>query len=171
MLNDTPTDSYPRGPYDPSIGADQVDMQVNFWIRAMTSRKLGLAAYQTPPSTRCSPTSRICTATASTSSKMTHYRGYWLRSRGGFGKGRRNVTPEVDVPATATRTLQPFSWVSPSTFGPLHAIFLGVPFARSRVAAFIHDSVPLFQHRMRTDQYGVDTTISEEARIQQVAPL
>ena len=84
-----------------------------------------------------------------------------------------DATPEVDVPATATRTfqLQPFSWVSPSTFGPLHAIFPGIPFTRPRVAAFIDYSVPLFQHRTRTDPYGVDTTISEEARIQQVAPL
>ena len=30
LLNDTPTDWYPRRPYDPSIGADQVDMQVDF---------------------------------------------------------------------------------------------------------------------------------------------
>jgi len=91
------------------------------WIRMMTRQILSLASCQTPPSTY-----------------QPHLYGHGLdikRDRPiikGIRSGlvansvMEDATPEsrmVDVPVAASTTLQPFSWVPPSTSGAFHAIF------------------------------------------------
>ena len=171
-FNHAPTDSYPRGVYDLRMEADHVDMQVDF---------------STPIDEDDDESdTRFGVLSNTTFHQLPPYQyGHGLNTEQDdpiiedMGSGlagdsvMEDATPEsqnVDVPATATRTLRPFSWVPPSTSDAFHAIFPGVPFARTQMTACIDESVPVFQHGTLDGPYRVDTTIPEEARIQRVAP-
>ena len=174
LFNDNATYSYPRGPYDPSVEADQEDAQMDFSTLISDESESG-AGFDVLSNTTFHPLLIY----------NPHLYGHDLNIEQDdpiiedIGSGlagdsvMEDATPEpqnVDVPAIATRTLQPFSWVPPSTSNAFHAIFPGVPFARTQMTPCIDESVPAFQHGTLDVPYRVDTTIPEEARIQQVAP-
>ena len=171
-FNDAPADSYPRDPCDPMMEADQEDMQVDFSTPMDKDDDESDTGFGVLSNT--------------TFHQLPPYQyGHGLNTEQddpiieGIGSGlvgdsvMEDATQEpqnVDVPAIATRTLQPFSWVPPSTSSAFHAIFPGVPFARTQMTPCIDESVPAFQHGTLDVPYGVEMTISEETRIQQVAP-
>ena len=172
---DASTNWYPRDTYDSSIESDQEDMQVEF------STPMDKDDDEEDPSFGVLSNTTFYPLLA----YQPHLYGHGLNTEQdgsiiediGSGLGADSVmedaTPEsrkVDASVAATRTVQPFAWVPPSTSDAFHAIFPGVPFARPQMTGFFEDSVPVFQHRTHSDPYGVDKTISEETRIQQVAP-
>ena len=77
---------------------------------------------------------------------------------------------KASVSVTATRTLQPFSWVPPSTSSAFHAMFPGASFVRTQTTSSINGSVTAFQHSTLNGPYEVDTTIPEETGMQHAAP-
>ena len=175
LLVGASTNWYPRDPYDSNIEADQEDMQMDFSTAMDKDDDESDPGFGVLPNTTFHPLLAY----------QPHLYGHGLNLKQddsiiedtGSGLGAdsamEDATTEsrkVDVPATATRTLQPFSWVPPSTYGAFHAIFPGVPIAHPQMTTFVDDSVPGFQHRMLNNPYGVDTAISEETRIQQTAP-
>ena len=177
LLVGASTHWYPRDPYDPSIEADQVDMQAevstlmdkdddeedpSFGVLFANTTFYPLLAYQ------------------------PHLHGHDLNIEQDdpiiedIGSGlvadsvMEDPTPDsrrVDTSLTGTGTLQPSSWVPPSTSGTLHAIFPGVPLAHMQIATFIDDPVPASQHHTHSDTYAVDIEISAATRAQQVVPL
>ena len=174
LFNDNATDSYARGPYDPSIEADQEDAQMDF-STPIGDESESDAGFGVLSSTTFHPLLIY----------NPHLYGHGLNIKQdepiiedigsvlGADSVMEDAMPEsqnVDVPAIATRTFQPFSWVRPSTSSAFHAIFPGVPFARTPMTACIDESVPAFQHGTLDVPYGVETMIPEGARIQQVAP-
>ena len=174
-FNDASTDSYPRGPYDPRMEADQQDMQMDFSTPMDKDDDESVTGFGALSNTTFHPLLTY----------QPHLYGHSLNVEQdehiiediGSGLGVDSVmgdatleSQNVDVHATATRAPQPFSWVPPSTSGAFHTIFPVVPFARPQMTACIDESVQVFQHRTLNGPYGVDTTVSEEARIQQVAP-
>ena len=185
LLNDAATDSYPRGPYDPRRGADQEDMHVEFSTPMDKDDDESETAFGLLSNTTFHPLLTY----------QPHFYGHGLNIEQDdpiiqdIGSGleadsvMEDATPasrkvdapvaasrKVDAPVAATMTLQPFSWVPHSTSDAFHAIFPGVPFPCPQTTTFTDDSLPGFQHRTLNDPYWVDTTISEETRIQQVAP-
>ena len=175
LLHDTATDSYPRGPYDPWIGADEEDVQMDF--------STPMDKDDDESDTRFGVLSNTTFHPLLTYQPHLYGNGFNVEqdvpivedigSSLGADSVMEDATPKsrkVDVRVAATRSHQPFSWVPPSTSDALHALFPGVPYARPQVATFVDDSAPGFQHCTLNNPYGVDTTISEETRIQQVAP-
>ena len=169
------TDRYPRDPYDSDLEADRVDMLVDF------STPLDKVDDESHPSFDVLSNTTFYPLLAYQPHLYDH--GLDIEQDDpitediGSGLGADSVmedaTPEsrkVDASVAATRTVQPFEWVPPSTSDAFHSIFPGVPFARPQMTGFSEDSVPVFRHHAHSDPYGVDKTISEESRIQQVAP-
>ena len=170
-FDDAPADLYPRGPYDPMMEADQEDMQVDFSTPMDKDDDESDTGFGVLSNTTFHPLLTY----------QPHLYGHGLNIEQDdpiiedFGSGlgadsvMEDAMPEsrnVAVPATATRTVQPFAWVPPSTSNAFHAIFPGLPFARTQMTTGIDDCVPVFQH---IDPYGVDKTNSEDTRVQQVA--
>ena len=82
----------------------------------------------------------------------------------------RTESRKAAVSVTATRAVQPFSWVPPSTSSAFHAMFPRASFVRTQMTSFINGSVTAFQHPTLNGPYEVDTTIPEETRMQHAAP-
>ena len=173
LLNDTATESYPRGPYDPRRGADQVE---DFSTPMDKDDDESETEFGLLPNTTSHPLLTY----------QPHFYGHGLNieqddsiiedigsclEADSVMEDATRESGKVDAPVAATRTVQPLEWVPPSTFDAFHVIFPGVPFLRPPSTTFSNDSVPCFQYRTLNNPYGVDTTISEETRIQQVAPL
>ena len=175
LLVGASTNWYPRDPYDSDIEADQEDMQMDFSTAMDKDDDESDPGFGVLPNTTFHPLLAYQPHLYGHGPNLKQDDPIVEDTGSGLGadSAMEDATTEsrkVDVPATATRTLQPFSWVPTSTFDAFRAIFPGIPIAHPQMTTFIDDSVPGFQHRMLTDPYGVDAAISEETRIQQTAP-
>ena len=174
-FNDASTDSYPRGPYDLRLEANHQDMQVDFSTPMDKDDDESDTGFGGLSNTTFHPLLTY----------QPHFYDHGLNVEQdehiiediGSGLGADSVMEDaapgsqnVGAPTTTTRASQPFSWVPPSTSGTFHATFPGVPLACPQMVTCIDESVQVFQHRTLNNPCGIDTTISEEASIQQVAP-
>ena len=70
---------------------------------------------------------------------------------------------------TATKTLEPFSWVPPSVSNTFHASFPGISPAPAQMTAFVNMSMHDFEPTTLNGPYAVNMMVSE-AELRQVAP-
>jgi hypothetical protein len=177
LLVGTPTDSYPRSPYDQDMQVDQVDMQVDF------SSPLDKDEEKLEPSFGVLSNTTFDHLLSHSAQPQLYSHGASIEEDDSIVEdiGPRFVADSVmedartapwkaDVSVTATETLQPFSWIPTSIPDGFHSTFPDVPFARTQMTAFFNDPAPVLPHRSLNDAYTVDTTTSEETRLWQVAP-
>jgi hypothetical protein len=173
-LDQAPTDSYPRGPYDPNMEA-QVDMQVDLLIpldedEDESDSEFGVLSRTTfDPSLAYQPQLYNHGLSTEEDEPIIEDIGPGFVADAVMEDARTECW-EADVSATAPKTLQPFSWVPPSLSGGFHTGFPGVPFAHAQMTAFTSTSADVFQHHTHNDTYTVDTTNYEETALQQIAP-
>jgi len=170
-----PTDSHPRGLYDPNIEADQMDAQVDFSTHAMDKDDDKEPPFGVLSTTTFHPLLAYQPQLDSHGFNVEENDPIIEDIDSGFVtdsvmEDARTESWQAAMPVTATRTLQPFSWVPPPTSGAFHAIFPGAPFANTRTTGIISDSLPAFQHRTINDPYAVDMATSEEAIMQHAGP-
>jgi len=175
LVVDAPTDSYPRGPYNPDLDANQVGMPVDFLNPLDKEGDKAEPSFGVLSNTTFHPLLAYQPLLYSHGLNVEEDDHIIEDIDAGFVadsvmEDARTESREAAVSVTATRTLQPFSWGIPTTSGAFHAIFPGAPFAETQMTGFINDSMPVFQHRTRSGPYAAETTIHEETRMQYAAP-
>jgi len=182
LLVDAPTDSYPKGPYDPNMEGDQVDMQVDFsisvdkdedevepWFGLLPNTNTTL-----DPSLAFQPQLYNHGPSIEQDDRIVEEIGPCFVEDSVMEEARTEPW-RADASVTATQTLQAFSLLPPSVSGAVHTIFPGVPFATpaqmtAQMTVTLDTSVPVFQHHILSDPYAVDAIISEETRLPQDTP-
>ena len=182
FLVGAPTDSYPRGPYDPNMEGDQVDMQVDFsisvdededeaepWFGLLSNTNTTL-----DPSLAFQPQLYSHRPSIEQDDRIVEEIGPCFVEDSVMEEARTESW-RADASVTATQTLRRFSLVPPSVSGAVQTIFPGVPFAApaqmtAQMTVTLDTPVPVFQHHILNDPYAVDATISEETRLPQDSP-
>ena len=170
-------DSYPKCPHGPNMQVDQVDMQVDFSGPTDKDEEKSEPSFGILSNTAFDPLLAYPAQPQSYSHGPSTEEGDSIIEGTGptfvadsVMEDARTEPWKADVSVTAAETLQPFSWVPSSISDAFRATFPGVQFARTQMTPFFNGSLPVLQYHPLSDQYAMDTTISEDTRLWQGTP-
>ena len=86
--------------------------------------------------------------------------------------GDAGTEPGIAIPSvTATKSLQPFSWIPPSASSAFHASFPGVPSSRfHQTAGLVSGPTHVMESPMPGNPFAMDMTVSDGGILQHTAP-